>query len=934
MNVSILVCFRILFMIYFGINFFCAAAYANNEINSKAFNGPISERQIRQKIEQGETISNHVIKGNDLIRVIQQTKKTISIESSIITGGLDFSRLSEISIKESDFPKHWPDNQKKQLLDTNKRIYHTYYMVHNAINILNCEIRINPLNYQSISAGRTFFYNKIDFQGSTCTGDVWFPDAIFANELLCSDTQFNGKASFVDAFFCGMVDCQNAFFGSHGAVFIKSHFFCKEVRFSNTRFRFVSFRGAEFLGDVDFSRTSYEKESYFTNVNFFKIADFSEADFSVAVFISTIFHDLAIFNNVKMHMASFQKVLFKHDANFVESVFTGTVFFDNAQFRELANFSNTEFKSSSSQFKNVHFNGNTYFTKTRFHGSAIFSKSLFTGDQLVFQESIFFKSVYFFNASIQSQEINFHEIIVHGTSNFQGVKFQGNTIFSDTQFLQKADFSSAKFFFDADLFHVTYQDHAIFTEVCFMKEAEFSKNIFNANADFSRIRFQQLVDFSGSSFRGNADFSKSIFQSETLIKNVLFAKESNFFEAVFHDDVDFFESTFKHLAYFKSSQFYNTLKIKNVRFNGYVDFRNCLVNQLDMYSQKSPTIIKDRVDFRNSWIGSAHFQDVVFEDDVDFSGVIFGDKDSKEKSAVIFRFVTIKTDINFIRAVFSCSISMEMITVKGFINYRDVDFNHTDRIMLSYLNISEIYIEWAQIPSIEKWICEQKDRIFSFADKQLFNRSDHQRRIVDLSIEPISEVLHMFENIFQNRLADRNDVIYLKKCIELNEVRQSNILTFKRLQVEFEWYFWGVFTGYGTKIWWISGWCIFFHVFFTCLYWWKGVLSRTNVANDGLYDHTFKQRLFDLPQLFLTEKKTVQIKRMYIDRLINASRFSYVILFKFGYRDTTISGKFFGIDYAVIVWVEWLLGFFLLSCLAVTLSNTMPLVNRLISGVL
>jgi len=930
MNVSISKYLRFLFMVLLSLHFFHVISYAISETNSKAFNGPISEKQIRQRIKQGETIHNHVIKGADLIRVIKETQKTISIEGSIITGGLDFSKLPEISIKESDFPKHWSDNQIKQLRDTNKRIYNTYFIVHNEINIINCEIRINPLNYQSISAGRTFFYDKIDFQGSTCTGDVWFPDAIFAHELLCSDTKFKGKASFVDAFFCGIVDCQNAFFGSHGAVFIKSHFYCKEVRFSNTRFRFVSFRGAEFSGDVDFSNTSYEKESYFTNVNFYKIVDFSGADFSVAVFISTIFHQTGLFSNIKMHMASFQKVLFKHDANFVDSEFTGTVFFNNARFSKLANFSNTEFKSSSSQFKNVQFAGSTLFSKARFHGSAIFSKSMFTGDQLVFQESVFLDSIYFVNASIQSQEINFHEIVVHGTSNFQGVQFQGDIIFSETRFLQKADFSSAKFYFDADLFNVSYQDHAIFSETCFMKEAEFSKNIFNANADFSGIRFQQLVDFSGSSFRGNADFSKSIFQSESLIKNVIFHKESNFFEAVFHDKIDFFESTFMHLAYFKSSQFYNTLKIKNVRFNGYVDFRNCLVNQLDMYSQKSPTIIKDRVDFRNAWIGSAHFQDVVFENDVDFSGVIFGDKDSHEKSAVIFRFVTIKSDMNFIRAVFSCCLSMEMITAKGFINFRDVDFNRTDRIMLSYLNISQIYIEWNQIPGIEKWVCEQKDRIFSFADKQFFN----QHRIVDLSIEPISEVLQMFENIFQNRLADKNDVIYLKKCIELNEVRQSGIMAFKRLQLELEWFFWGMFTGYGTQIWWISGWCIFFHVFFTFIYWWKGTLSRTNVPNDGIYDHTFKQRLFDLPQLFLTDKKPVQMKRVHLDRLINAGRFSYVILFKIGYRDTTISGKFFGVDYAVIVWIEWLLGFFLLSCLAVTLSNTMPLVNRLISGVL
>jgi len=928
-----IVFFHTFFMSLFCFYLFCVSAFALSDKNLKAFNGPISERQIRQKVEKGETIFNHVIKGNDLIQVIKKTTKAISIEESIITGGLDFSALPEITITENDFPKHWTDTQRKQLLDTNKRIFKAYYIVYNLINIINCEIRINALNYQSISAGRTFFYNKINFHGSTFTGDAWFPDAIFAHNFICEGVQFHGKASFIDAFFYGIVDCQNAFFGAHGAVFIKSHFYCKEVRFSNTRFRFVSFRGAEIFGEADFSKTSYEKESYFTNVNFYKFTDFSGADFSVAVFISTIFHETALFKNVQMHMASFQEVLFKNDANFAETEFSGTVFFNNSVFTKLADFSNTEFKSLSIQFKSVQFMGNTFFSNSRFHGSAIFSKSLFTGNQLVFQESSFLKNIYFVNASIQSPEIDFHEMLVQGSSNFQGVEFQGDIIFSESQFIQKVDFSNAKFQSDADFFHVNFQDQAIFTEACFMKEAEFSKNIFNANADFSNVRFQQLTDFSGSSFRSNADFSKAIFQSETLLKNIIFHMECNFFEAVFHDQVDFFESTFQNLAYFKSTQFYDTLKIKNVRFNGYVDFRNCLVNQLDVYSQKSPTIIKDRVDFRNAWIGSAHFQDVVFEDDADFSGVIFGDKDIKEESVVVFRFVTFKADINFIRAAFSCSLSMEMITAKGFANFRDVDFNRTDKIMLSYLNISNLYIEWSQIPGIEKWICEQKDRIFSFADTQMFN-SDKQRRMIDLSIEPISEILQMFEDFFQNRLADRNDVIYLRKCIELNEIRQSKTLTLKRFQLECEWYFWGIFTGYATKIWWISGWCIFFHIFFTLLYWWQGNISRTYAATDGVYDHTFKQRLFDLPHMFITEQKLLQIKRMHMDKLINAFRFSYVILFKIGYRDTTITGKIFGVHYAVIVWIEWLLGFFLLSCLAVTLSNTMPLVNRLISGVL
>ncbi len=66
---------------------------------------------------------------------------------------------------------------------------------------------------------------------------------------------------------------------------------------------------------------------------------------------------------------------------------------------------------------------------------------------------------------------------------------------------------------------------------------------------------------------------------------------------------------------------------------------------------------------------------------------------------------------------------------------------------------------------------------------------------------------------------------------------------------------------------------------------------------------------------------------------MGALRFSSVVLLKVGYRDTTVSGTIWGIDYKYIVWIEWLLGFYLLAALAVTLSNTVPVVNRLITGV-
>ena len=60
---------------------------------------------------------------------------------------------------------------------------------------------------------------------------------------------------------------------------------------------------------------------------------------------------------------------------------------------------------------------------------------------------------------------------------------------------------------------------------------------------------------------------------------------------------------------------------------------------------------------------------------------------------------------------------------------------------------------------------------------------------------------------------------------------------------------------------------------------------------------------------------------------------SSVILFKIGYRDTTVTVRLGPLPMACLVAVEWALGFFVLAVLTVTLANTQPLINRLISGV-
>lgn len=93
-----------------------------------------------------------------------------------------------------------------------------------------------------------------------------------------------------------------------------------------------------------------------------------------------------------------------------------------------------------------------------------------------------------------------------------------------------------------------------------------------------------------------------------------------------------------------------------------------------------------------------------------------------------------------------------------------------------------------------------------------------------------------------------------------------------------------------------------------------------------------RQPLLDFPKDYCNGESKEEMKQS-TRKFVNALRFSSVILLKFGYRDTTISDKILGIDYNYIIFVEWLLGYYILAALAVTISNTLPVVNSLISGV-
>ena len=501
------------------------------------------------------------------------------------------------------------------------------------------------------------------------------------------------------------------------------------------------------------------------------------------------------------------------------------------------------------------------------------------------------------------------------------------------------------------------------TRTFFSRYASFASATFSGDARFYFATFSGDASFNSATFSGYAMFDSATFGGDASFYFATFSEHAIFRSATFRGYAKFSGASFIKLAYFMRSEFFSTLLFRRVDFREYADLRNTLIKTLDCNSVASPTVIKSRIDFRNSIILEAHIQDVIFEKYVYFSDSKFGvfveeekkesvsntDKKPNKRNtkvessvATVFRFVTFESYADFKRTAFWGNTAFENVIFIQDANFTDAEFKarkkdgSKQKFSLSYLNFNNLFIKWDQLPSIRCWVTDSSDRIKSLVEikeEEEKKAESGQQTRDEKKLEPLSHVFKSLEANFRtiNQLSDANEAYYHRKKAELKETknRDDSWLTTQR---EAEWIFWGIPCGYGTKIYWIIGWSVLITLLFAVIYSIKGELDRQPYP-EAKQDFNFKQRLFDFPKEYCSKNSMVEVKNHSARKFINALRFSAVILFKVGYRDTTISGKILGIDYKYILWLEWVLGYYILGALVVTLSNTLPIVNRLISGV-
>ncbi|WP_114325531.1 pentapeptide repeat-containing protein [Candidatus Colwellia aromaticivorans] len=600
---------------------------------------------------------------------------------------------------------------------------------------------------------------------------------------------------------------------------------------------------------------------------------------------------------------TFKDAVFLGRANFSNSKFRGKMRFDKAAFHKGANFYGVSFE------KDVHFlsltlgrrrlaGGNISFEKATFYGKAVFSKSIFRFDALFLRATFI-------------EDLEFTKVQAEKEVNFRGATFHYTAMFQDSSFTKAINFHSANFL-----------SHSNFTNNTFFEKPIFTKTKFAREAIFLDATFCEGGDFRSAEFNDDVSFKNTFFQSAPTLQRAVFKKN----------------------LYFRSARIFGTLDLGAVELPKYTSFRDAEINVLNVYNQQRPIVITGRLDFRNAHVRHTKFEDVIVMKNIDFSGAELGTAREEEKlgtstgeltpcktvknietkeieNKTILRLVTFQDIASFHRTRFMGSTVFDNVTFQDEANLTDALFDKTQKneepkFTFSYVKFNDLRLSFATLPLPSYWTTGN-------------------------NLEPRSSVLKRLETNFRRlqQLSDANEAYFYMKQSELSELENKEFSVW--LGTHAERWFWGFTSGYGTKMSRVLMWSLSVLIFFTLVYASSGTLARKQ-PHENKPDFTFRLRLLDFPKAYVGNHiiavdegetaKSPDNHNSLNERLWNGFRFSFVILFKVGYRDTTVAGRFLGLDLKYLVILEWLLGYLLLAALTITLAETQPLVHRLLYG--
>lgn len=509
--------------------------------------------------------------------------------------------------------------------------------------------------------------------------------------------------------------------------------------------------------------------------------------------------------------------------------------------------------------------------------------------------------------------------------NFNGTNLAGQTMISNSVFKKDAIFS--EFNRDEPLSQKTYfQFSLVLLETKFEGNANFGGSSLGAMGSiFTKVDFEGTANFE------RAGFYRTSFSNITFKNNAIF-KGASFHIATISESIFYANTNFSESKNYNNDLYNNGLTLSNNTYIGNVDFRNSYFKVLNISNSSITNVIDGLFDFRNATLIRSNFAELQFSKKVDFTDVKFGELTSVDQPNLFFNYVTFQSDVNFTRAIFKGYIAFENVNFEKKAIFTNAEFK-TDTnsvepmISLSYVTFQDLILDINQFPKYGYWVSKKIPNTVRGITSDATGRAPQK----------LSQVFEQFVTLYskQDNLNAKNKALFYMKTSELEEATRNKTFIEKLKTSEFQYYLlWGWSSGWGTKILWVIGWYIRGLLFFAFIYYllidkvkvWKSTESIP------MPDTEFGTKIFTFPWNFTSSKEKENSEKKEneeIKDLISAIKLSKILVFKFGRRDSYVEGS--ALKFAV--WIEWIFGVYLLIVFVITLTNTVPVINTLISHI-
>jgi len=287
---------------------------------------------------------------------------------------------------------------------------------------------------------------------------------------------------------------------------------------------------------------------------------------------------------------------------------------------------------------NAIFQGEVNVRAARFWDNVVFSNATFH-QRVAFREARFERGAIF--TGIEMKET---AAAAFGRTSFnQGAWFQSE---GRTTRLRNADFSEADFKTTDAIFEaVTFEGSAKFTKARWEAGGRFGRSHFLEFAEFDEVRFGGLAAFNRTIFANGADFSRAAFE----------AKPAASFDGVEFRRLAAFEGVrFVGSAHFGGAKF-AIARFVDAEFGGAADFRGTEFEVAEFGGERASTTLSGlgAFDFATMW--RANFENTYFAGRVSFAGARFGGGPScgsGPRVVASFAGAAFGTNVNFGGAVF------------------------------------------------------------------------------------------------------------------------------------------------------------------------------------------------------------------------------------------------------------------------------------------